>query len=353
MLTWELRLFDATGARVATFVDWPELRVDLGVNRPGSWALRIHGDDPRATLFEEGGLLEGWWCAPEDGIAWRREFCGFVIDSEAYEDAQGASHFVASGFTIEYWLDATIIDAAAGSTSSRKSGASETVIKDYVDEQCGPGAGARARADLLIEADHSPALGDTWSGQRSNRKVLEVVQEIAEASGIQFGIERTDDYEFEFQVWAPTDRRATVIFATERLNMGQPKLTTRISRSVTRVKAAGQGEGAARAVVYVQDLAAIAASPIGRREAFADARDQDDTASVTARGQQILDANRATQTLDFAVLQAPGCLYGKHYFLGDLATARYRGADYDRRVDAVTWQITAVGTALAVRTVAV
>ena len=353
MITWELRLFDSTGARAATFVDWPELAVQRRVNAGCSWALRIAGDDPRAALFEEGGLLEGWWCSPEDGIAWRREFCGFIVDETAYKDAEGKSHYEASGFGIEYWLQATIIDVAAGTAASRQDDAGETAIKDWVDEHAGPGAGARARQSLIVEADHAPALGMNWTGQRSNRNLWEVVQEIAEASGVQVGIERTDDYEFEFRCWEATDRRAAVIFSTERMNMGQPKLSKRRSQSRTSVKVGGAGEGAARAIVYVQDATAIAASPIGRREAFVDARDQNSDDDYTARGQAALDENRATETVEFAVLQSPGCLYGLHYELGDLVTARYRGVDYDRRVNEASWQVTAEGARLTVTTIAI
>lgn len=352
MLTWELRLFDATGARVATFTEWPELNVEIRVNSGCTWALRLDGDDPRVALFEEGGLIEGWWCSPEDGIAWHREFCGFIIDEEAYEDAGGAAQYVASGYGIEFWLSATIIDVAAGSAASRQNAAGETAIKNWVDEHAGPGAGARAREDLIIEADHAPALGAIWTGQRSNRNLLETVIEMAEATGVQWWIERTGAYEFEFRITEATDRRATVIFATERQNMGQPRLVTRRSKSVTRVKVGGAGEGEARAVEYVEDATAIAASPIGRREAFQDARDQTETDEYIARGQKVLDENRATVTLDFNVLQSPGCLYGKHYFLGNLVTARY-GRDYDRRIDRVKWRVTGAGATPAVTTIAV
>lgn len=350
MIIWELRLFDNTGARVATFVDWPELRVERRVNGMDTWALRLDGDDPRVALFEEGGLLEGWWCSPEDGLAWRREFCGFVVDDEQSQDDNGAQHYLVSGLGIEAWLSWTLVDAAAGSAESRKSGAGETALKAFVDEQAGPGAGSRARDTLTVEAD--AALGNTWSGQRTNKNLLDVCVEIAEATGIQFGIERTGDYTFELRCWEPEDRRDLVIFAEERENMGQPKLARRRSQSVTRVKVAGQGEGADRAVVYVEDATALAASPIGRREFFRDARDQDDTDAYTARGQQVIDENRATETLSFRVLQSPGCLYGFHYHLGDWVTARYGGRSYDRLVDRVTWLVTANETTVDAQTIA-
>lgn len=339
MITWELRLYDQHGARVATFVDWPDLAVTRQVNAPCVYALRLNGDDARVALFDVDGILEGWWCDPEDGIAWRREFTAWTIDRRKWTDEAGVKWFESSGFGLEHLLARDIIDAAAGSAASRKSGAGETVLKDFADEQCGPGAGARARDGLVIELDHSPALGSSWSGQRSNRQALEVVQEIALATGLQFGIERTDDYEFELRVWEPEDRRETVIFSEERANMGEPYIIQRYSRAVTRVKVAGAGQGAARDVIYMEDAALAALSPQMRYEQYVDARDQESNDEYTSRGQAVLDGNEELIEFGFTVRQTAGCLYGAHYGLGDMVTARYDGVDYPRRVDKVVWRL--------------
>jgi len=341
MITWELRLFDQDGGRVATFAAWPDLVVKLRRNKPATYALRLSGDDVRAPLFELDGILEGWWHDTDNGIAWRREFTAWTVDKHRWTDSKGARHFVSSGFGLVDLLRRDIIDAAAGSAETRKSGLGETVIKDFVDEQSGPGAGARARPGLIIEADHSPALGTTWKGQRTNKYVLEVIQEIAEATGIQFGIERTDTYEFEFRCWEPTDVRGTVIFSEERQNMGQPDVQERTSQSVTNVKVSGEGQGDLRETLYLVDAAAAALSPQNRREAAVDARDQETDDEYEARGQKALDANKATQQFAFAVKQSVNALYGEHYELGDLVTARYDGVDYDRRIEGIDWHVVA------------
>jgi len=347
---WELRLFDQSGYRVATFDEWPEFEVEIPVNGCAAYALRLDGNDDRVALFEPDGLLEGWWCDPENGIDWHREFCAWCEDTERWTDKDGVRQFKSSGRGLEALLAWNIIDTYEGSAASRKDGPGETVLKAYVDEQAGPGAGARARKGLTVEAD--TAIGANWAGQRSNRYVLEVCQEIAEVTGLQFGIERTDRYTFEFRVWQPTDRQATVIFAETRGNMLEPKLIEKRSEMANWLKPGGDGEGVARETDIVQDAESIATSPQGRRERFVNAVGQEGD-ELASRGEQELAANRKHKALSFVVAQAPGCLYAKHYWLGDYVTALYDGVSYPNRIDSVKWRITRDGAVVDVRAVEV
>lgn len=348
---WELRLYDPAGARVATFDTWPELQVDVGVNQPAVYALRLDGNDPRVALFEPDGILEGWWSDADLGILWQREFTAFTIDKRRWTDAEGARHFLSSGIGLDDILARTIIDVAAGSAASRKNDPGETVLKEWVNEHAGPGAGARARTGLSIEAD--AASGATWAGQRSNRNLLAVCQQVAESAGLQFGIVRTTTgaYTFEFRVWSPTDRRATAVFSEDYGNMGEPSLTEHNSDVINWIKAGGEDAGAVRKVAYASDVASIALSSQNRRELFVNAGDQQEGDELDGRAAQELDRNRAYVTFDFKALQTPGLLYGLHYFLGDYVTAIYDDTRYSRRIDRARWKVTTAGARLDVATV--
>lgn len=121
--------------------------------------------------------------------------------------------------------------------------------------------------------------------------------------------------------------------------MGEPYIIQRYSRAVTRVKVAGAGQGAARDVIYMEDAALAALSPQMRYEQYVDARDQESNDEYTSRGQAVLDGNEELIEFGFTVRQTAGCLYGAHYGLGDMVTARYDGVDYPRRVDKVVWRL--------------
>ncbi len=351
MIVWELRLYANDGKHVAVFDIWPELRVTVGVNRPAVYSLRLSGDDPRTALFEQDGILEGWWTDAEAGIGWRREFCAFCIDRRRWTDANGVRYFESSGLGLEDLLNRTIIDVVADSAASRKNGHGETVLKAWVNKHAGPGAGTRARSGLTIEAD--AGRGSSWAGQRSNRNLFTVCQQVAEATGVQFGIERTGEYAFEFRVWTPMDRRATVRFSEEFGNLREPELSETQSQVVNWVKAGGEGAGGDRAVAYAVDAASVALSPQNRRERFVNATDQGTGDELDGRAAQELVANRAQVSFEFKTLQTPGTRYGLHYGLGDYVTAIYDGTAYGRRVDSVSWTVNADGAEVQIGTIAV
>lgn len=339
---WEIRLYDNAGGLAYIFDQFTELVVNGKVNAPGAFALKLEGNHPAIPLFELDGFLEARWQDAVSGIVWRTELGGFVTDFEKWTDAGGKRQFVASGPGYTDLLGRTIIDTYAGSAESDKDDAGETVIKEFVDEQAGPGAGARARANLTVELD--AALGTNWAGQRSNRNLLEVCQQIAEATGLQFGIFRTGADDFEFRVWEATDRTATVRFSEAFGNMAEPRVVDRASQVLNWVKVGGQGEGIARVFEYRDDAASIALSPWNQRETFLAATDQPDVAQLEMRGDEKLTENRRARQFTFRVVQTPGLMYGRDYFLGDLVTAIYDGVTYTKRVNSVQFKVNEAGS---------
>jgi hypothetical protein len=342
----QLRVKDPAGALVAVLDTWPHFECVRQVNKPATFALRLNGDDSRVPLFELDGQIEAWWKDTAQGIAWRKELEAFLEDFVPYTDTSGQKHLIPSGNGYLGLLGRTIVDTYAGSPDSDKSGPGETVLKEFVDEQAGPGAGARARTGLAIEAD--TAMGEIWQGQRSNDNLLELCQEIARGTGLEFDIIGTGPGSFEFQVFAGTDRTATVIFSEERGNMGQAQMTQQYSRVRNAVKVGGQGVGLARTYRWRTDPVSMALSPWGRRELFLNASNQDSTDKLDSQGDAKLLESRATQGLSFTTIQTPACRYGQHYFLGDLVLARYAGLNFLKRVDQVHWISDSSGTKLDV-----
>jgi hypothetical protein len=185
-ITWQVILRSSAGAVVATFDQWPEWTFTREVNAAGGYGFHINGDDPRVALFTDDCQLEFWTQDPENGIPWRKEFEAFHSDYNYYTDASGARHFESMGKGYNDLLDRTINESKAGSAGSAKSGAAETVIKAYVNEQAGPGAGARARSGLVIQAD--AASGNAIDLQRSYRNLLEVCRDVSAIGGGDFEI---------------------------------------------------------------------------------------------------------------------------------------------------------------------
>jgi len=318
-----VRLKSAAGALVAIIDDYEGFTLSKFVNSAGGWALRMNGNDAKAALFELDGQIEFWRRDQEHSVVWTLEYEGLVRWAHWYT-ANGALMYEAGGRGYIDLLNRRIINAASGAAGAAKTGVAETVIKAFVDEQCGPTAGARAQTGLTIQAD--AAGGSSVTLGRAYRNVLEVCQEIARIGGGDFDVVGTGAATYQFRWYTGqrgTDRSATVFFSLDWGNMAEPHLRYAYQDEITAVLVGGQGEGAARTTAWRTDATRIAASTWNRIEAFTDARQETATAGLNAKGDQVLDENAFKRTLDFKVLQIPGCAYRAHYVLGDLVTARF------------------------------
>jgi len=361
-ITWQVVLRDALmGKVVATFDQRLEWTLTREINAAGSFGFHINGDDARVALFDLDSQVEFWVTDPENGIAWRKEAEFFHSDYDYYTDASGARHFVSMGKGYVDLLNRTINQGKAGSAGSAKAGQAETVIKAYVDEQAGPGAGARARSGLTIQID--TMSGNAINIQRSYRNLLEICHDVAAIGGGDFDVVGTHASQagpatFDFRWYLGQrgdDRRLTVIFSEGYGNMAEPRLEVRRSQVRNWAFVAGQGEGAARETVLRQDALSIGLSPWGQREVFVDAREVEagNTAALNDKGDTTLAENLATVAFSFKPVQSPGCLWGRDYFLGDLVTARYQNTDYERKIQSATISHGRMGQSIEVQTVAI
>ncbi len=336
---YQVKLKSAAGVALATFTheNLTRLTTKRVVNGVATHSLTIDATiDDRCELFAVDGQVEVWRRPP--GQAWYKEYEGFHRDGEYGEDDDGKEIFTSTGVGYQDLLGRRAIAAYAGSADSAKSGAAETVIKEFVAEQLGASAPADDQVSgFSVQAD--AAGGNTISIARAYRNLLEVCQEIARTGGGDFDVVGTGDAAWEFRWYdgqRGTDRRATITFSTAYGNMRGPKLTKHASRGNV-VLVLGQGEGDDR--TWVWRPASGAPAGLDRRVIVRDARDTDDAATLASRGDAELDRYRARNELSFEVVQTSAYLYGVHYGLGDLVSAHYRDADYDLKIVGVTLEL--------------
>ena len=300
--------------------------------------------------------LEFWRTDAANGIPWYKEGEALCIDTDEYDDADGAAHFIVSGRGYLDLLRRTVNQSESGTAGAHKTGAAETIMKAYVDEQAGPGAGARARLGLTIQADG--ANGNTLDRSFAYTNLLELCQSLSIIGGGDFDVVGTGAATFEFRWYTGqrgTDRRTTVIFSESYGNMGEPRLTTKRSDVINAVLVTGQGVGTGRDLVWRTDPASIALSPWGQIEQALNATEVDkgNITGLENKGDAKLAENVMTEAFSFRVLQTPGCLYGKHYFLGDLVTAFYRGNLYTRKVQRATLSMDPDGEEIDAETIGI
>ena len=370
--TYKVNLYDPLGTLVAVFDSWRFLEIKHLVNDPGHCNLRIDGRDPRCDLFERNSIVEVLRKVPGQTLGampastqrpngWAVEWEG--LHSNIYRNtfANGDEDFVSlsDGYLDLARRRAVLWNATAGASESKKvDSPAQTAIYEFVEENCGPGA--TVAAGRLYEGTVTglvvPAWvggGANWSGLRSYRNVLEVIQDIGNFASIDFDIVGQGGANWRFETYIDQRGRdrtinglgadglngagnPPVIFALESGNVQQVSYKE-INRGTANVVAGlGQARYAARDVQVVANAGAIDPSRVNQREMCRNANSQDDGVEVSDVAEEWLERLQPVEDFSFVPLITRSTLYGVHYWWGDRVTARYKDLERDKRLLGVT-----------------
>lgn len=345
---YEIRVKDLTGALVAVLTDWKTLRYTKRINDLGYYSLTVSGDSQLVTNIVLDGMIEIYRqdLAASPVIAIYKDFEGFHRTMALETTDRNEDLFTSIGMTYLDLIRRRVLAYPANSVQSTQVGPGETVIKSMVDQNAGPNATAPPRlydgvtTGLTVQPD--AAAGTTWTGDRSYRNLLDIIKEIALATGINFDVVGSGPATFEFQAKAypwgddrtitglnpSTGRNAAgntpVIFALDFGNMQTPSYSLNRQNEGNAVIVLGQGQDADRESIESLDAVAISDSPWNRQEAIRNANQESTVAGLTSVGEQALVDLKAMETFSFQAMQVPSLLYGRDYFVGDSITAKYK-----------------------------
>lgn len=329
-VVWQIRLRAADGSLVAVLDDYESFSAEKRVNAPALYTLRMSGENAKVALFELDGQLEFWRRWPEYAIDWTKEVEAFHRNEDYIINADGSFTFQSQGLGYVDLLDRRIIANFTASAEASKAQRAETVAKAFVLEQVGADAddaeGNDGRVTTGLDIEAPGATGHSVYFARFSKNVLDVLQEIARIGGGDFDVVGTGDATFEFRWYdgqLGMDRSATVKFSLPLGNMARPVLAIHRSMEKNAIWVGGVGQKAGRMLRWRTDVGAIADSTWNRHEFFTDARNTPSENGLFSKGDTLLDRYEARPMLTFDILQTPSCLYGKHYFLGDLVTALF------------------------------
>ncbi|MCK9525676.1 MAG: hypothetical protein M0R49_07080 [Limnochordia bacterium] len=352
---YRIDLRDQSGNIVAVLTDWTRLDIYKVVNGISTHILEIDGNSPNAEMFELDGQLEVWRRNINAGIPWTLEYEGFHRSHERRTLEDGNSLYVSHGVGYNHLLTRRIVCYYSSSVYTDKSGPGESVMKAYVDENAGPSATNPPRLllsgvmpGLSIESDGE--AGTTWTGTRPFIKLLDICQEVANATGVDFGIVGKGKGLFEFQAklspWG-NDRstsglnpatglnsagNAPVVFSLAHGNMAAPEYSLNRDGEVNAVISMGTGLSSERILALKTSAVPMAESPWNQCEAARGANNEYTTNQLEAGSDAFLAENQAKESFNFGVMQTPGCLYGREYFFGDLVTARYKSIESNKKI---------------------
>ena len=343
--SYQIQLRNAAGGVVAIIDDYRSLDIQKTVNEVGSLTLLMSGLDAKVPLFETDGQIIVYRRDMQYGIPWYEEWSGFVRKLSFEQGDDGDQTLTINAVTFNNLLARRIIAYPAGVSQTVKSDAAETVMKEFVIENCGTDAlfvNGRLRDGLMlnftVEADG--AAGPTWDGQRSYKTVLEVLKEINEATLMEYDVIMVGTSAFEFRTYYPQrgyDLTTTGLSVTTGLNSAgnapvifNPLLGNVLSMEYTDDRleektvaiSAGQGTGEERNIEITVSAASID-SPYNDIEGYDDSRNITETDQLVTAGAGFLKENQQKQTFTVKPIQTNTSAYGLNYYWGDMVTAQY------------------------------
>lgn len=368
---YEIRIYSQAGIRHATLTGslktpdndeeqsgYSSLSYIKQVNSVGNGMFIINAESNVVSFLDPDGItildaqVEFWRSDSENNIEPYCDFYGFLRDREYITDDNGITNFVAYMDEQQDYLRRAIVAYRAGvaNRSLFSNVAAETVLKTLVTRNAtnaGTTADGRDRNtddwcdNISVVADG--AEGGLVTVACADRTLFEVLQEVANSGGLDFGLTKTGALSWEF--WTDTrmgdDHTADVIFAPNRGNMSRPRLRSNRRAEKTVAIVGGQSTGSSRAIrTRTGDNYNTLYNSF---ETFVNGSQYTTNAGLDSAGDERLEELRALDELSFDVIQVPSTLYGLHYRLGDTVSAYFLGFSYEPKIQRVAVDVRARG----------
>jgi hypothetical protein len=192
-----------------------------------------------------------------------------------------------------------------------RSGPAETVMKQYVDYNCGA-SGLLERRLLSVEAD--TGLGSNVTGRARFNNLIDLLSSIALNGGnLGFKVVQIDDY-LEFQVYQPTDKTRSAFFSPLLGNLASFDYSND-DPEANFVIVGGGGEGAARVILQKSNNDSLVKH--GRIESFVDQRNTTDSNELNQSANEELTNKAEKNTFTFTPIDTPQLAFNRDYGLGD------------------------------------
>lgn len=305
---------------------WTDLECDRKFNEPASGSVQLPAYPEVMAQLVEGNRL----VAIRDGAIWcagpmevPQDFTWGVDDS-----AQPGVGMVTVNFSDDLARPAGYITwplpasawSAQPDTASREIAATnaETIIRQLVDENCGPGAlAARQIPNFVLGA--VAGVGTAISITTRFEPLLDVCRSVAIAGGgLGFRTQQVGS-QIVFEVYAPRDLTATARFSQGLGNLRSVHSAGSAPTATHALVAGSENEGGPRTFVEVADTAAAALW--WRVEKHIDGPVVDDsTGELTTSGEEELATGAAPVELATVTVDTEDLRAGVDYDLGDRVT---------------------------------
>ncbi len=312
---------------------WTKVQCDLNFNAPAAGQVTLPGWPEYVELLQPGNRMvlirnNAIWCAgpleePQD-YTWdlgQNAHPGTVTVTFADDLARVAGYLTYPNPAVAFSAQTTTSDVVRNLSGMN----AELIIRQLVNENCGPGALAARRIERLV-LDAVAGVGTTRTIRTRFEPLLDACRTVAVGDGLGFRTRQVGD-EIRFGVYQPVDRTGTARFSaglgnlrSVRFTLGAPTATAELVQGGNDPKNAAPSGEPANVRVYVE-VNSGAAADWYRVEKLLEQSGKDNTngeltqAGNLALGEDNPQASLATVTVDTPDLQA-----GRDYGLGDRVT---------------------------------
>ena len=265
-------------------------------------------------------------------------------------DESGKSVIHILAYDLNDILFRRIIAYASGTSYVKKTGACDNVIFEILRENFGSLAVDTARdlsSYLVIPENFTTSLCPSITTAFAWQEVFPLIKEICDysiSSGVYltFDVVKLDRKRFGFYTYAicrginrGTNSNKSLYFSLDRGNLSYASLSRDHSEERNFIYAGGQGEEDSRIIKTYANSSAISLSPYNRYEEFVDATSDPSPDYVQSQAQSNEMKSRAKIVVNSHIQQVQDCLYGLHYFFGDIVVIEHGGYTVDTHLDTV------------------
>lgn len=352
MTSYSIYLSDTFGNRLADASNFLSLEYSRVVNNVSTLKLTMPGDFNMQFVINPDGRIEVWRKLDSGREYLDTDTIWLIKKVTQQIAASGLTSIVIEADTPLSLLrePGRFVNAYAGTAQAQYASApADDQIKQLARENIGSSASASRTLSSLISIDGDLSLGANVAKSFAWRDCLKVMQEFADASTtagvyVAFDMVCSSAQSMIFRTFTQqrgVDHRFPsgvnpVLISPEMGNLGEVVFSQDYRDEVTWVTAGGKGDGTARLLATVQDLARQGVSPFGLREYFQDATQYDTTTGLSAEADAVLRNGRVKTIFQGRLIDMPDSRYGVDWAWGDYVTAQAFGRLIDCRIDAVS-----------------
>ena len=196
-----------------------------------------------------------------------------------------------------------------------RTGIAETVMKEYVNLNVGPGSIADRRiSGLTIETDF--ARGESVTGRARFDNLLTLINSLATQGKVGFRV-----LGMEYQIYIPEDKSGWIVFSKELGTLGSYVYKEKRGKA-NYVIAGGSGTGSSRTFIGIANSESVLRW--GRREKFLDKSNSSSVEELSASASEELDKDGDEISLTFQPLETEAMKPIDDYDVGDWVTGVIR-----------------------------